>query len=242
MVWATGSPIPLIFISFVGHVTRRNPQYKKHKTWDGDAVLVVNAVKATLYDMEGKSYVVLKLSSYDLFSTPGCHRIAVGKAEWPLHEGRTFYVATKEIELERPLTKSEYLSGRCFDAPGVSTGSPSVPNNGGLSRQFVPLKINYPPILPSGISESKRSAPMRPADPLLAVGNSSLLKEHTGLENSASHWTANWYASMSSVFVLRWLTSYRRKKQTKTHKTWDGDAYVSHFGDKLVMVSEEGEL
>lgn len=35
---------------------RRYPQGKKHKTWDGDAVLVVAAgtTTGTLYDMEGK--------------------------------------------------------------------------------------------------------------------------------------------------------------------------------------------
>lgn len=37
---------------------RRNPQYKKHKTWDGDAVLAVNGAICTLYDMDGKVCVV----------------------------------------------------------------------------------------------------------------------------------------------------------------------------------------
>jgi DNA repair and recombination protein RAD54B len=42
-----------IYFMFIS-TTRRNHQYKKHKTWDGDAVLVANAAKATLYDMDGK--------------------------------------------------------------------------------------------------------------------------------------------------------------------------------------------
>ena len=33
---------------------RRNPQYKKHKTWDGDAVLVVSGHKCALYDSDGR--------------------------------------------------------------------------------------------------------------------------------------------------------------------------------------------
>lgn len=37
-------------------VNRRMPQYKKHKTWDGDAVLVLNGAKGTMYDLEGKLY------------------------------------------------------------------------------------------------------------------------------------------------------------------------------------------
>jgi DNA repair and recombination protein RAD54B len=47
------------FHSFICvHLTifpRRKFQFKKHKTWDGDAVLVVNGAKATLYDLDGKS-------------------------------------------------------------------------------------------------------------------------------------------------------------------------------------------
>lgn len=39
--------------------TRRNPQYKKHKTWDGDAVLVASASQAILYDTEGKVYALV---------------------------------------------------------------------------------------------------------------------------------------------------------------------------------------
>ncbi len=33
---------------------RRNPQYKKHKTWDGDAVLVVSGNRCTLYDSDNR--------------------------------------------------------------------------------------------------------------------------------------------------------------------------------------------
>lgn len=38
---------------------RRFPQYKKHKTWDGDAVLVLNGLKGTMYDLEGKLYALI---------------------------------------------------------------------------------------------------------------------------------------------------------------------------------------
>ena len=32
---------------------RRAPQTKKHKTWDGDGVLVLSGGKGVLYDMDG---------------------------------------------------------------------------------------------------------------------------------------------------------------------------------------------
>lgn len=40
-------------------MTRRFPQYKKHKTWDGDAVLVLTGAKGTLYNLDGKLYASL---------------------------------------------------------------------------------------------------------------------------------------------------------------------------------------
>lgn len=36
--------------------------------------------------------------------------------------------------------------------------------------------------------------------------------------------------------------SRRRKPQNKKHKTWDGDAFVSHVGDKLTVISEKGKM
>lgn len=56
--WRNGSET-IVFLSFLHsyRVFRRNFQHKKHKTWDGDAVLVVSGSKGTLYDLDGKSYV-----------------------------------------------------------------------------------------------------------------------------------------------------------------------------------------
>jgi DNA repair and recombination protein RAD54B len=180
-------------------------------------------------------------------STSGCDRIAVGKAEWPLHEGRTFFVSTKEIELERPLTKSEYLSGQCFGASNIATESATALNKKArLSRQFLPLTIlplttNSPLTSNPGTPEAnlKQCIPIRTVVPSTAQDYSPQ-NEDSGLERS-SHWTANWY-TISFVLMLCRSTSYRRKQQTKKHKTWDGDAYVSHLDEKLIMVSEEGKL
>lgn len=39
----------------VFYLFRRNPQYKKHKTWDGDGILTVNeASEALLYNTDGQ--------------------------------------------------------------------------------------------------------------------------------------------------------------------------------------------
>ena len=36
--------------------SRRHPQTKKHKTWEGDGVIIVEGTKVTLFDTEGKRY------------------------------------------------------------------------------------------------------------------------------------------------------------------------------------------
>jgi DNA repair and recombination protein RAD54B len=176
-------------------------------------------------------------------STLNYHRIAIGKAEWPLFEGRTFSISSKQIELERPLKISEYLSGQCFGASDCTMSSTSAPrNNPGLSRQFAPLKINHPLAPRPTVPESEQAIPMRPGDLLSTTQDPSQQKEHQGSADGGSHWTANWYAPLSSVLVLLRSVYHRRKHQIKKHKTWDGDAYISIFGEKLVMVSEDGIL
>ncbi|GLB37249.1 putative SNF2 family N-terminal domain containing protein [Lyophyllum shimeji] len=184
----------------------RNPQTKKHKTWDGDAILVASAAKATLYDIDGKT-------------------MAVGKPEWPLHEGKAFDLASKTIELDRRLTRSEYLSGRAFGSSSAvlettTTGFAETK----LAKQFVPPKINQSALLTQGAHGAtelrERGMPLQPVA-LPSVTNSSLLKTKAG----ETHWTANW-----------------RKPQHKKHQTWEGDAYVSQTNGKLVMMSEEGKF
>lgn len=48
---------------FQSHITeaplRRSPQARKHKTWEGDGVLVVNSSRATLMDQDGRVYALL---------------------------------------------------------------------------------------------------------------------------------------------------------------------------------------
>jgi hypothetical protein len=40
-------------------IKRRAPQSKKHKTWQGDGVLVVTKPKGVLMDLEGRMYALI---------------------------------------------------------------------------------------------------------------------------------------------------------------------------------------
>lgn len=54
---------------------RRLPQARKHKTWEGDGVLVVNSSRATLMDQDGRVYALsfpVRLCAHNIpASVPG---------------------------------------------------------------------------------------------------------------------------------------------------------------------------
>ena len=56
MVGVVEMPLIMTYLS-VAFTYRRAPQSKKHKTWQGDGILVVNGPRATLLDQDGKLYV-----------------------------------------------------------------------------------------------------------------------------------------------------------------------------------------
>ncbi|KAJ6607761.1 SNF2 family N-terminal domain-containing protein [Mycena sp. CBHHK59/15] len=193
----------------------RNYQAKKHKTWDGDGVLVVSDAKCTLYDSEGKTISVEK------------------RDPQPYVEGRSLVVGGKDVELDIAITRADFLSGACFGSGttySAATASSSTNKPTALSKQFVPLKIKSTTSLPStanGVSERK-VLPLQPVDLLSTLNNDTKSPKNAfpTIKVEDSYWTANW----------------RKPGQNKKHKTWDGDAFVSKVGDKLTMITEEGKI
>ncbi|KAI6157426.1 P-loop containing nucleoside triphosphate hydrolase protein [Pisolithus tinctorius] len=177
----------------------RYPQYKKHKTWDGDAVLVMNGSKGTLYDLEGKFMGSGSLNTADL------------------EVGGEYQCGGREFGIDRSISRADYLSGRCFgrDPQPTPTAKSSAP-----SKQFTPLK-------PSKLTAPyKAPAVHRPVVELEPVDLSSTGSSKSPQRREAHmYWTANW-----------------RKQQTKKHKTWDGDAFVSLVGKKLMVISQQGTI
>ncbi|TFK25490.1 RAD54B protein [Coprinopsis marcescibilis] len=179
----------------------RNPQSRKHKTWEGDGVLVTDATgKGTVFDSENKV-------------------IGGGKLDFPLHEGKNMNIGGKEIELDCQISRNEYMSGTCFGRAPSTTAQPAVVST---SRQpkFVPPKMSGPAAASSTVVTSKPT--------LLKTGSTSnipQLDKRVVQPPSKHHWTANW-----------------RKQQTRKHKTWDGDGYVSWINGQLRMATEDGKL
>ncbi|XP_066434739.1 DNA repair and recombination protein RAD54B-like isoform X2 [Eleutherodactylus coqui] len=91
---------------------------KKHKKWEGDAVLIAKGRSVTLKDMEGKD--IGKGSGYKLKDLEG------------LEEGHTLMIGGKEIEVMGTVSAEDYTSGRCFHAAVMA--STQIPTD------HVPLK------------------------------------------------------------------------------------------------------
>ncbi|KAJ3597260.1 hypothetical protein NHX12_000788 [Muraenolepis orangiensis] len=73
---------------------------KKHKRWEGDAVLVTRGRTATLKDMEGKD--IGKGSGYKVSELAS------------LCEGETLMVGGKEVEVMGVISAEDFARGRCF--------------------------------------------------------------------------------------------------------------------------------
>ncbi|XP_040287956.1 DNA repair and recombination protein RAD54B isoform X3 [Bufo bufo] len=85
---------------------------KKHKKWEGDAVLIARGRSVTLKDLEGKD--IGKGSGYKL------------KDLESLEEGHTLMIGGKEIEVMGTISAEDYTSGRCFHSSVMApTHTPS---------------------------------------------------------------------------------------------------------------------
>lgn len=193
----------------------RAPQSKKHKTWEGDGVLVVTKPKGVLMDLEGRVLTTGKVNSD------------------ALEEGSELSLGNKELQIDRAMQASEYLSGACFGRGGLADAQlPSLTNSAALSRQFTPLKpvaLNppavRPPAPPAASASQRKVIELEPVS-LLSQPAKTSSKVHSEGDNDAHlYWTANW-----------------RKPQNKKHKTWDDDAYVTVQGGTLILVSERGKI
>ncbi|XP_056017684.1 DNA repair and recombination protein RAD54B-like [Ostrea edulis] len=100
---------------------------KKHKKWEGDAILVTQGRNATLYDTEGK--IIGKGTGYK------CAELEA------LKEDESLTIGAKEIQVMSLMTEEHFTSGKCFsslvdtarvntvpDRPVVSVGEKTFVN------------------------------------------------------------------------------------------------------------------
>ncbi|XP_033959408.1 DNA repair and recombination protein RAD54B [Pseudochaenichthys georgianus] len=98
---------------------------KKHKRWEGDAVLITRGRTATLKDMEGKD--IGKGSGYKVSTLAS------------LSDGETLMIGGKEVEVMGIISAEDFARGRCFqevqvEGPVSKTAPP--PSRGPGSKAF----------------------------------------------------------------------------------------------------------
>uniref|UniRef100_A0A3Q3L5I7 RAD54 homolog B n=1 Tax=Labrus bergylta TaxID=56723 RepID=A0A3Q3L5I7_9LABR len=102
---------------------------KKHKRWEGDAVLVTRGRTATLKDMEGKD--IGKGSGYKVSTLAS------------LSEGETLMIGGKEVEVMGIISNEDFAKGRCFQEVQVEKDEPHT-----QSRPPPPHRISTKPFCP----------------------------------------------------------------------------------------------
>ncbi|XP_037798224.1 DNA repair and recombination protein RAD54B-like [Penaeus monodon] len=101
---------------------------KKHKNWEGDAVLIVKGRSVILKDTEGKE--IGRASGYKMTDLA------------TLEEGNTLPVGGKEIEIQGVISAESYATGQCFMA-GVSQAS-TVPASPAVAPRPKPKPFRLP--------------------------------------------------------------------------------------------------
>ncbi|EJD52598.1 hypothetical protein AURDEDRAFT_181169 [Auricularia subglabra TFB-10046 SS5] len=183
----------------------RAPQYRKHKTWDGDGVLEILGTRAILYDLDSK-------------------KLGEGTVKEPhtLSEGVPLQVGGKELELEHTISVADFLSGKCFGKGGTMDVALPIPRvASSAAKGYVPLKPR--------VSTPVNTTPRKFVD----LEPVNLLAHHNGPRPltpptpvlTDSYWSVTW----------------RKAAQTKKNKTWEGDAYISHVGSTVTLISEKGK-
>jgi DNA repair and recombination protein RAD54B len=176
---------------------RRSPQHKKHKTWDGDGVLIIRgSTHFKLLDQSSATCATNYVSGGAKLKNPYT-RLASGSPNpipTKLETGVCLKLGEKEAHLDFPISRQDFLSGRhCspihngdVDIAPVRTSVPSI-------KQFVPPKQSRLSIGSS--STQKKSISLHPVNlikpPVVNAPNSSKTIPD-------SHWSAQW--SVESLF------------------------------------------
>uniref|UniRef100_A0A3Q1F862 RAD54 homolog B n=1 Tax=Acanthochromis polyacanthus TaxID=80966 RepID=A0A3Q1F862_9TELE len=99
---------------------------KKHKRWEGDAVLVTRGRTVTLKDMEGKD--IGKGSGYKVSQLAS------------LSEGETLMIGGKEVEVMGIISAEDFAKGRCFQEVQTERVESSTISANSIKRFFIQLR------------------------------------------------------------------------------------------------------
>ncbi|KZO94503.1 hypothetical protein CALVIDRAFT_556302 [Calocera viscosa TUFC12733] len=164
------------------NVQWRKPQTKKHKTWDGDGVLIVAGTKMTLKDLDDKI-----ISTGTISSRTGAIEL-----------GASFAVGGKDLEIDSAISKEEYLSGRCFTSSSIAYIPPPPP-----TPRFQMPKVIRPDIrVESKPPAALGSMPQRKPSMVVAKAPEPKSMDHPTDSDykSIRYYTVNWRKPQTKKF------------------------------------------
>ncbi|PIK49390.1 putative DNA repair and recombination protein RAD54B [Apostichopus japonicus] len=88
---------------------------KKHKKWEGDAVMIARGKSVLLLDMDGKE--IGKGSGYKVSEIQN------------MEEGQSLFIGGKEIEVMGRISRDDFRAGKCFQSAVTTPGICSKPRN-----------------------------------------------------------------------------------------------------------------
>uniref|UniRef100_A0A8C7VMR2 RAD54 homolog B n=1 Tax=Oncorhynchus mykiss TaxID=8022 RepID=A0A8C7VMR2_ONCMY len=171
---------------------------RKHKRWQGDAVLVTRGRTATLKDMEGKD--IGKGSGYKVSELAS------------LGEGETLMIGAKQVEVMGLVSELDYNKGRCFLDVHVEKEEPKIsappPSRRPASKPFC-----RPTLLGGetdrGVAKPQEEVPCKPRHDPLAPGAIVMPRPSTNHQ-----WTYNKAGlPLVDVVVDPYLTTHLRPHQ-----------------------------
>ncbi|PVF93834.1 hypothetical protein CPB86DRAFT_85171 [Serendipita vermifera] len=214
----------------------RNPQAKKHKTWEGDGVLQLEGNLYSLFSTDGKPM--------------GLGKHLLGRA---LECGDEISVGGKDVLIDSSMDTAEFQSGRCFGS-NYSLPSAAAPVQPELAAPKVskPFKKPFAPLRPTGAFQppfAKASVSAQPKQPAvtrqypaaksqvpvinLFEDEGSLVDDQYGLESTTG-------VKVSPTTEALWAVNWRRSTMKK-NKTWDGDGMLHQRGNTVRFLSEDGK-
>jgi DNA repair and recombination protein RAD54B len=116
--------------------------------------------------------------------------------ELPIYEGKNFELSGKVLEVDAAISRADYFSGACFGRTTSLASSSAIPHAAGLSKPFIPPKIDALPehIAPRRYStpSERKAIPLQPVDLISTVKNCPTGPSFANPKVEDSHWTANW--------------------------------------------------
>ncbi|KAF8332093.1 SNF2 family N-terminal domain-containing protein [Cantharellus anzutake] len=199
----------------------RKPQMKKNKTWEGDGVFIIREGACELQNLDGQKIAGARSSGIGAVSP-----------------GDVLNLAGKEIEIDYPIPREDFISGKCFDVGGAApVGSAALttpkPSMGAASSAFTPFKSMIPKVSlksnPPPIPNLSRAADMPLQSQATRTnhmkGAHDLIPGDPTQDEETLYWTVQW-----------------RKPQTRKNKSWEGDAFVSQKGCIVTFIGDDGAI